>query len=485
MVAGETRRLLDEAWKALERFERHELLRCVDDIGTLVEQEEPAMPGCSIREEWETLLAVGLIWRDEADHALKLAGSLLTRTATPRFRLVLLAVIRYAFWKTRKLDAFYDLPMPRHYGGRLNMQVLRIVNLSLEAAAEAEQLRLKLAERNAGRALELAEVALGLDAHAALLSRCVLSAVAYEMGELEKAHALVRGRDAAIDQYGFPDAVLWGITVASRIAMANDQRKQAMLVIRRGQAVCRQRGWAGPGAHFEEQEIDLLIKERNLVQAQHVLERVLQGDQVHTGPGLTEAGWPLEAARLRVALATGEYAEASAGFSRLGHWLAERHQTSFAIRFEALAAASRFLGLHDDEACHDLLKVLELGASVGLFRTFVDELDFIAPCLRRIRAIMKHRLGHLNAYINGILASRGLVLASLEEGALSDAAHSLSRREVVVLHLISKGHSNKTIARELYITPETVKSHIKRIALKLSTKTRAEAVALGKSVGII
>lgn len=483
--AVQTRMVLDATWKAVERFERDELLRYVDVIGSLVEQEEPIVQGGSCREELETLLAIGLIWQDEADNALDLANSALTRTATPRFRLILLTIVRYAFWKTRKLDAFYGLSMPRHYWGRPNMQVLRIINLSLEAAAEAEQLRLRLAERNARRALELAEEALGVNAHAALLSRCVLSAVAYEMGELEEAHVLIRGRDAAIDQYGSPDTALWGIKVASRIAIANDQRKHALLMIRRGQAMCRQRGWSRLRAHFEEQEIDLLVKEKNLVQARNVLERALQGDKSDVKLGLSEANWPLEAARLRVALAVGEYAEACSGFSRLSGWLTERNQTSSAVKFEALAAASRFQGFHQDEACRDLLKVLELGASAGLFRTFVDERDFIAPCLRRIRAVMKHRLGHLNAYINGILAPRGSVISPSEEGLPNHVAHSLSRREAVVLHLISKGYSNKTIARELYITPETVKSHIKRIALKLSTKTRAEAVALGKSVGII
>lgn len=78
-----------------------------------------------------------------------------------------------------------------------------------------------------------------------------------------------------------------------------------------------------------------------------------------------------------------------------------------------------------------------------------------------------------------------MTIAVPENNATNEMAQILSRREIVVLHLISKGYSNKTTARELHITPETVKSHTKRIALKLSTKTRAEAVALGKSLGII
>lgn len=61
-------------------------------------------------------------------------------------------------------------------------------------------------------------------------------------------------------------------------------------------------------------------------------------------------------------------------------------------------------------------------------------------------------------------------------------AIALSPRERGVLLLICRGLSNKDIARELQIAPETVKSHAKRILLKLRARTRAEAVA--RAVGL-
>jgi LuxR family transcriptional regulator, maltose regulon positive regulatory protein len=61
---------------------------------------------------------------------------------------------------------------------------------------------------------------------------------------------------------------------------------------------------------------------------------------------------------------------------------------------------------------------------------------------------------------------------------VEDTPHlALSARERGVLLLICRGLSNKGIARELQIAPETVKSHAKQILLKLSARTRAEAVA--------
>ena len=51
--------------------------------------------------------------------------------------------------------------------------------------------------------------------------------------------------------------------------------------------------------------------------------------------------------------------------------------------------------------------------------------------------------------------------------------------------LMSHGQSNKRIARQLGIAPETVKSHAKHIMLKLAAQTRVEAVSRALSLGII
>ncbi len=50
---------------------------------------------------------------------------------------------------------------------------------------------------------------------------------------------------------------------------------------------------------------------------------------------------------------------------------------------------------------------------------------------------------------------------------------------------MSHGQSNKRIAKQLGIAPETVKSHAKHILLKLAAQTRVEAVSRALSLGII
>ena len=62
--------------------------------------------------------------------------------------------------------------------------------------------------------------------------------------------------------------------------------------------------------------------------------------------------------------------------------------------------------------------------------------------------------------------------------------HQLTDREGIIVAFIGTGRSNKEIARELGVTPETIKSHLKRIFLKLSASTRAEAVARAQSIDL-
>jgi len=64
-------------------------------------------------------------------------------------------------------------------------------------------------------------------------------------------------------------------------------------------------------------------------------------------------------------------------------------------------------------------------------------------------------------------------------------SETLTPRERDILAMISQGLSNKHIARTLKISPETVKSHVKNIFLKLSVGTRAAAVSRAGALGFL
>ncbi len=55
---------------------------------------------------------------------------------------------------------------------------------------------------------------------------------------------------------------------------------------------------------------------------------------------------------------------------------------------------------------------------------------------------------------------------------------ALSHREQQVLAELAQGLGNQAIAERLYLSPATVKSHLRKIYRKLGVRTRSEAVAL-------
>jgi DNA-binding CsgD family transcriptional regulator len=62
---------------------------------------------------------------------------------------------------------------------------------------------------------------------------------------------------------------------------------------------------------------------------------------------------------------------------------------------------------------------------------------------------------------------------------------ALSPRERAILELIGQGRSNKEIARELGISPETVKSHVKNMFSKLDVERRAQAFGRAQNLGLV
>ena len=71
----------------------------------------------------------------------------------------------------------------------------------------------------------------------------------------------------------------------------------------------------------------------------------------------------------------------------------------------------------------------------------------------------------------------------------ADAAETiraeLSDRELQVLKLISNGKDNAQIARELFISPKTVKNHISNILMKLQIENRIQAAVYAVRSGIV
>jgi DNA-binding NarL/FixJ family response regulator len=70
-------------------------------------------------------------------------------------------------------------------------------------------------------------------------------------------------------------------------------------------------------------------------------------------------------------------------------------------------------------------------------------------------------------------------------GPLQELEQEPTQREIEVLQLISDGLVNREIGTRLFLSEETVKSHVRHLLAKLQARSRAHAVAVGFRRGLI
>jgi DNA-binding NarL/FixJ family response regulator len=70
-------------------------------------------------------------------------------------------------------------------------------------------------------------------------------------------------------------------------------------------------------------------------------------------------------------------------------------------------------------------------------------------------------------------------------GPVQQLEQEPTMREVEVLQLVSDGLVNREIGERLFLSEETVKSHVRHLLAKLQARSRAHAVAVGFRRGLI
>jgi DNA-binding NarL/FixJ family response regulator len=61
----------------------------------------------------------------------------------------------------------------------------------------------------------------------------------------------------------------------------------------------------------------------------------------------------------------------------------------------------------------------------------------------------------------------------------------LTRREVEIVRLVAVGRTNREIARELFLSPRTVDTHVQNIRMKLGCRSRADAARRATELGLV
>jgi two-component system NarL family response regulator len=139
-------------------------------------------------------------------------------------------------------------------------------------------------------------------------------------------------------------------------------------------------------------------------------------------------------------------------------------ETIQALRKQAPSVQALVLTTYDNE--EDVFNALEAGARGYILKDTTSE--EIIDAVRKVHSGVR--------YLPSTIASR-----------LADRMirPSLTPRELDVLRLVSRGRSNKEIGAAMFISEETVKSHMKGLFQKLGVHDRAEAVSIALQRGLL
>ena len=146
---------------------------------------------------------------------------------------------------------------------------------------------------------------------------------------------------------------------------------------------------------------------------------------------------------------------------------------------ERLGEAARVVVLSDSDDPGDMLCALRSGA-VGYLTKDQDParlVDAVRGAMRGEAAVSRRMAAHL---VEDVRRGRERVMLA----AKLPHRERLTPRQLEILELIAGGATTAEIAARLFLSPETVRWHVKSILRKLNARTRAEAAAALREVAV-
>ncbi|WP_331767461.1 LuxR C-terminal-related transcriptional regulator [Embleya sp. NBC_00896] len=325
--------------------------------------------------------------------------------------------------------------------------------------------RLREAEAHAYGSLTVAEASAMPPDRPVGVDHLVLAGVAAERDDLAAARTQLDLAIASAGPYAEPVATVEAAVIGSRLAIAAGDWEQALAVLRAAGSAFPS---AVPMADWEADELAIAESRAHLAHG--------DADAALAALDDTECGRPEHAVALaRVLLAAGRRDRALEVLADLADDVdatATSRAQACLLRAEAAAEAGS-----PREAHRLLCAALGLARTERLRRVFVEA----GPWTRRLL-----RQDPEPARVHGRLPARALGHPRAGARTRSPAAVTpLSDRENEVLRQVAQMLSTREIAAELYLSTNTVKTHLKSIYRKLCVTRRSEAVRRARELGIL
>lgn len=307
----------------------------------------------------------------------------------------------------------------------------------------------------------------------------LLAEIAYERGGIDDLDGLLADKLELIDRFSPPDALGGCYISLARQALYDDTPQEAERLLEHAGRLAVSRKWPRLEARLLAEQIRVRLQRGDQTGAEqlqqqfdrlaystaHNIDPVCQGRIVQYAV-LSES---------RLLIAQHEAPKASRILATLVAEEESCHHWFAVVRLRAILGLALWQSGEESFACVTLNAVLQRVVHQGFNRSLLDVGDALIPllvCLQNSLTAQSEESMALGRLLNALSQASD----QPQHPEPPDATLSLSERECQALSLISEGRSNKEIARELDISTETVKWHLKNIYAKLNVRSRTQAM---------
>lgn len=330
------------------------------------------------------------------------------------------------------------------------------------------------------------------------MAAILLSEVWYESGQFVDAERLLQVYVPLVQQQGVPDHLICGHRTLARILYARGDTDAAFQTITELEYF----GYRNElprlvaCARLERSRIFLLEGDKSAARDEQ--KRAASAGNWERYSGWSMFGSDLDTpddAELRWKIHFGDSEAAAREIKGLIVSAESTGRGRRALKMRFLHALALFRSGNDKAALRQLRDVLKIAASEHYVRLILDEGDLALQLLQRLADQQgvnfdREQLQDPQPLFRELIRSSSTELVG---GAApvpvqtpdGQPLEKLTRKESEVLKLLGEGLSNGAIGERMFVSENTVRTHLRNINAKLHTQSRTEAVAVARKLKLI
>ncbi len=325
----------------------------------------------------------------------------------------------------------------------------------------------------------------------AVITACQIQAL-YECGEVNAAASRFEQARESVSNFSMLDYCAMSFIVMSRIYEMRGQPLQALEILDQADSIGHISLWPRMNRVIAWERVRRLLIRGELDRAKAVASRLEPGDQALPKNWISYTddteGDAIGGARL--ALHCGRCDEALLALEAELILARKQGRVRRQVRLLVLMSLARSQDNDGDEALRSFTEALVLAREAGFVRCILDEGPMVLPLLKAAHESAGKGIGggsdpaRLQAYVGRLLDAAGEPVGS-SQGADFQVLEPLTEREKKILILLADGTSNEEIARQLFVSRNTIKFHLKNVYSKLAVNNRLQAINAARAMGLV